>query len=128
LCDTGLTPHQLKPEDDVTLPSYGLGLTDLVKNVAQSHDRGLAYDAPSLIENLALYRPAWVAFTGKAAGEAAAVALGHRPPPLGPVSWSIASCKVFVLPSPSGANRRASYDGRSTRLSWWLELAELAGR
>jgi TDG/mug DNA glycosylase family protein len=45
LHDTGLTPRLLAPDDDVTLPTYGLGLTDLAQNVAQSHDRGPVYDA-----------------------------------------------------------------------------------
>jgi len=128
LHDTGLTPGLLSPDDDLTLPTFGLGLSDLVQDVAQSHDRGLSFDVPSLVEKLALYEPEWVAFTSKRAGKAAAHALGHRPPALGPASWSIAECKVFVLPSPSGANRRASYDGRATRLSWWQELADLAGQ
>jgi len=62
------------------LQSYGLGLTDLAKNVAQSHDRGLIYDAPSLVETLDRFRPEWVAFTSKKAGQAAARAFGHRLP------------------------------------------------
>lgn len=127
LHDTGLTPHLLRPDDDVTLPTYGLGLTDLAQNVAQSHDRGLTYDAQSLVRKLEQYQPRCVAFTSKAAGKAAARALGHRPPPLGPAAWSIAGCKVFVLPSPSGANRRPTYDGRPDRLPWWQDLADLTG-
>ena len=127
LHDAGLTPRLLGPDDDVTLPTHGIGLTDLAQNVSQSHDRGLSYDAPSLVGKLAVLRPRWVAFTSKKAGKVAAQALGHRPPSLGPAAWSIAECRVFVLPSPSAANRRSSCDGRPDRLSWWQDLASLAG-
>jgi TDG/mug DNA glycosylase family protein len=41
LYETGLTPTRLTPNDDASLPRYGIGLTDLVKSIAQSHDRGL---------------------------------------------------------------------------------------
>jgi TDG/mug DNA glycosylase family protein len=33
-----------------------------------------------------------------------------------------------VLPGTSGANLRRDYDGRLDRLSWWRDLAALAGR
>ena len=39
-----------------------------------------------------------------------------------------AGADVFVLPGTSGANRRHDYDGRVDRLSWWQDLADLAGR
>jgi TDG/mug DNA glycosylase family protein len=127
LFETGLTPRRLPPEDDTTLPRYGVGLTDLVKDIAQSHDRGLVYDVASFTDKVSTYRPAWVAFTSKEAGKAAAKALGHPVPALGAASWSIAQSGVFVLPSPSGANRRKNYDGRATRIEWWQELADRAG-
>jgi double-stranded uracil-DNA glycosylase len=127
LDQTGLTPHLLAPEDDSTLPSYSIGLTDLAKNVAQSHDRGLVYDVEGFTRKLAAYKPTWVAFTSKEAGKAAAKALGQAAARLGVESWRIASSRVFVLPSPSAANRGGAYDGRSTR-EWWQELAILASR
>jgi TDG/mug DNA glycosylase family protein len=37
--------------------------------------------------------------------------------------WGLGPASVFVLPSPSGANRRRDYDGRLTRLDWWADLA-----
>ncbi len=125
LHQAGFTPEQLGPEDDVTLPSYGLGLTDLVKNLAQSHDRGLPFDVPTFVGKVEAVRPRWVAFTGKVAGSAAARVLGHRKPSLGPQDWTVAGAQVFVLPSSSGANQRREYDGRPTRLDWWAELAAL---
>ena len=125
LSDTGLTPRLLGPDEDGSLPRHGIGMTDLAKHVAQSHDRGLVYDLPALRAKLESYAPAWVAFTSKEAGRGAARALGHTPPGLGPQDWSIAATRVFVLPSPSGANRRREYDGRASRLEWWQDLADL---
>jgi TDG/mug DNA glycosylase family protein len=125
LDEAGLTPVQLRPEDDRTLPRYGLGLTDLVKNVAQSHDRGLTFDMPALVAKLEASRPLWVAFTSKKAGEVAAAALGNPRPGLGEQAWLVADSRVFVLPSPSGANQRKAYDGRPSRLEWWVDLGQL---
>jgi len=126
LHQAGFTSRQLAPEEDVALPSYGYGLTDLVKLVAQSHDRGLTFDVPSLVENVQTYRPRWLAFTSKTAGQAAARGLGLTRPELGPAGWQIGDSAVFVLPSPSGANQRREYDGRATRVEWWSELLQIA--
>lgn len=81
------------------------------------------FDVAALVQTLGQCRPRWVAFNGKHAATVVARSLGHRPPPLGPLSWSIGGASVFVLPSSSGANQRREYDGRGTRLSWWAELA-----
>lgn len=125
LCESGLTPHRLRPVDDVTMPSYGYGLTDLVKVISESEDRRLRFDVATLVANLETYSPRWVAFTNKAAGQAAARSLGFEAPGLGLADWRLAQARVFVLPSASGANRRREYDGRPTRVAWWRELAYL---
>lgn len=39
LHQAGFTPRQLRPDEDRSLPEFGIGMTDLVKEVAQSHDR-----------------------------------------------------------------------------------------
>jgi TDG/mug DNA glycosylase family protein len=122
--EAGFVPHPVRPEDDATMLGHGIGLTDLVKTMAQSHDRGLPYDVARLDERVAAVGPAWLAFTSKEAGGAAARWLGERSPALGEQPWGIGGARVFVLPSPSGRNQgRASYDGRPTRLEWWSELA-----
>jgi TDG/mug DNA glycosylase family protein len=63
--DAGLTPTLLNPIEDVQLLRHGIGLTDLVKSMAQSHDRGLPYDFPAFNSKIELYRPRLVAFTSK---------------------------------------------------------------
>lgn len=125
--EAGFTERQLRPDEDFLLPSWGLGLTDLNKSVAQNHDRGLEYDVAGLVAKLEMQRPHWIAFTSKEAAKASAKSSGAaRHVSLGYQSWHLGSSKVFVLPSPSGANRRANYDGRTIRVEWWAELASLA--
>src|SRR3954471_20739274 len=66
--EAGLTPTRLDPSEDAQLLRYGTGLTDLVKSVWQSHDRGLPYDIPAFDAKVERYRPRIVAFTSKEAG------------------------------------------------------------
>ena len=126
LQDAGFTQALLGPEDDRRLPDYGIGLTDLVKDVVQSHDRGLQYDVPELRNKLIEFEPGWIALTSKKAGKVVARFLSHPAPGLGPQTWTLGPCQVFVLPSTSGANQGGPWDGRDSRLSWWAELASLA--
>jgi hypothetical protein len=55
LHEAALTPTRLEPLDDATLPRYGIGLTDLVKSIAQSHDRDLPYDFPAFTHKIEHY-------------------------------------------------------------------------
>lgn len=126
LADSGLSPVRLGPDDDASLPRYGLGVTDLAPGVTQSHDRGLKYDVPALEQSMERWRPRFLAFTSLEGARAVAKALGQARPGLGAQPWRVSETKVFVLPSPSAANRRANYDGRPTRLEWWTELGSMA--
>ena len=105
LHESGFTPFLLAPEDDASLPSYGIGMTDLVKGVAQSHDRGLDYgQANAVAGHLIAAAPQWVAFTGLTAGRAAArqlclarpkgVALGEQPWAVPAASRLVAACEA----------------------------------
>ncbi len=126
LFEAGFVPQPLDPTDDHRVLEYGIGLTDLVKDMAQSHDRGLIYDVAGLERRITAHAPEWLALTSKEAGRAAARFLGTPTPGLGNQPWRLGGAKVFVLPSPSGRNQgRALYDGRSDRLSWWKELGGL---
>ena len=106
LAETGLTPRRLRPDEDVTLPALGLGLTDLAKGVA-GMDRDIpasAYAPARLDAIVATYRPSALAFTSLAAGR---LALGDRHLSAGRQNmldrW--AGVALFILPSPSGAAR-----------------------
>jgi len=125
LHQSGMTPHQLDPYEDDTAPTYGIGLVDVVRT-SPPNRRPVVFDVERFAEMIAAQRPGWVAFNGKHAATVVARALGQRPPPLGAASWPVAGVPVFVLPSSSGANQRREYDGRTTRLAWWRELATLA--
>lgn len=125
LHETGLTPRRLAPDEDDSLPTYGLGLTDVPRDLP-GVDGALRYDVPGLVTKVSRLRPRWVALTGKGTAATVARSLGERPPGLGPVPWRLGPSDVFVLPSASGANRRRDYDGRPDRLGWWADLARLA--
>lgn len=120
---SGMTPERLQPHDEHRLPAYGLGTTDLV-----GHWDPPSVDVDELVAKVERWQPEWFAFTGKGVAQTAARALGERPPRvLGPTQWYLGGAQVFVLPGPSGANRRKDYDGRPHRLAWWRELAQVAG-
>ena len=69
LREVGLTPHTLKAEDFLTLPSYGLGLTDIAKFEFGTDVtlRMEAFGVPTFMEKIRLCRPNIVAFNGKKA-------------------------------------------------------------
>lgn len=120
---SGLTPRQLRPEEETQVVQLGLGLTDLVGWWGPPR-----VDIDELVEKVGKWQPEWLAFTSKDVAAKAARALGHRKPGLGPAPWCIDKADVFVLPGTSGANQRRDYDGRVDRLSWWHDLASLVGR
>ena len=128
LHEAGFTPRLLRPEDDGTLTSYGIGITDLVKKVAQSHDRGLDYGrAGEVAAHLVAAAPQWVAFNGLTAGRAAAVQLrvaNRKDVTLGEQAWQIGDSRVFVVPNSSGANASTPY---SEKLEWWSRFREQVG-
>jgi TDG/mug DNA glycosylase family protein len=122
---SGLTPRQLRPEEDAWVVDQGLGLTDLVGHWDHDTHRGWV-EIDLLVAQVEEWEPAFVAFTGKGHAAYAARALGHRPPGLGLTGWGIGRSEVFVLPGTSGANQRKDYDGRPTRLAWWQDLVTIA--
>lgn len=127
LHESGLTPRLLEPEDDASLLTFGIGITDLVKDVAQSHDRSLDFGgAGAMAEHVVEAAPVWVAFNGLTAGRAAAGRLGladRGQVQLGVQPWNIGESRVFVLPSSSGASARTPYQ---EKLTWWKRLGDLA--
>src|SRR6476661_8482882 len=109
LHQSGMTPRQLRPDEDAQVVDHGFGLTDLVGHWDHETNRGWV-EIERLVEQVERWEPAFVAFTAKGTAAYAARALGHRPPGLGVIDWEIEGAQVFVLPGTSGANRRRDYD------------------
>lgn len=126
LHQSGFTPRLLTPDEDSTLPTYGVGITDLVKDVAQSHDRGLDFAGASDLEiRLAPYRPRIVAFAGLTAARKASRVFGTTVSGYGLQGWHVGDARVFVVPNPSAADAAWPRDGR-TKLEWWTDLNRLS--
>jgi len=115
----GLTPHRLLPEHFRQLPTWGIGLTDLVKHTSgMDHDlRPEDYDPHGLRARILAVEPLFLCFNGKQAARtflgASRVDLGLHP------GDRIGRTRIFVAPSTSG---------RATKfwdVSVWHELARL---
>ncbi len=104
LHEIGITPRQMTPEEDHLMPSLGLGLTDLAKDVA-GMDKDIpaeAYLPDRLAQVITDHRPKAVAFTSL---NAARLALGDKSIASGPrqdARWP--GITLWALSSPSRAN------------------------
>jgi double-stranded uracil-DNA glycosylase len=122
LAESGLTPTRLAPEDDDRLPTYGIGLTDLVRTAPSGPGEPPRFDLATFIAKIAAVPPSAVAFVSKTAANAYARAAVERPPrEYGAVSWTVAGRPVFVLPGPSGANNGMPLP---LRIALWRDLAD----
>jgi TDG/mug DNA glycosylase family protein len=101
----GFTPRQLAPWEDQCLPSYGLGLTNLVERATATTDRltpgELRVGAHELAGKVERYRPGWLAVLGIGAFK---TGFGKARATVGPQPESIGGVRVWVLPNPSGLN------------------------
>src|SRR6266508_2678628 len=101
---SGFTPRQLRPDEQIELLSYGLGITNVVARGTARADELTAAELVAggrrLATKLRRYRPAWLAVLGIGAYR---VELGRRPEP-------IAGTAVWLLPNPSGLNAHFQLD------------------
>ncbi|NWJ98673.1 MAG: mismatch-specific DNA-glycosylase [Chloroflexi bacterium] len=105
LYQAGLTPRLLKPEEDVHLPQYGIGLTNLVLNIPSANETtvpaaiyragGVALEA-----KIVRYRPRYVCFNGL---KLYSYYFKRKLPNFGLQTETIAERPLFVTPSSSGA-------------------------
>jgi TDG/mug DNA glycosylase family protein len=119
LHECGLTDRRLKPEEFESLLDYGIGLTDLAKNIAALDNRlrQNAWDRKGLTEKIRACKPRVLAFNGKRAAReyfGRHVAYGRQ-------QDTIDATVVFVLPSTSGAARRFWDIGRWNELAAFVE-------
>ena len=106
LCETGLTPVLLQPQQYRELLRYRIGLTDFVKtHSGMDHEiplSKLAEDARARLRaSMVKYRPKFLAFTSKNAGQQF---LGGKRD-YGEQVERIAETRIWILPSTSGAAR-----------------------
>lgn len=103
---SGLTPRRLAPEEDVLLPTFGIGLTDLHERPSRRADEvpDVVYRAgrERIVALLVRYRPRWLCCNGarvyqNLTGAPGAIRYGAQ-------QGDIAGCRLFVVPSTSGLN------------------------
>lgn len=102
---SGFTPRLLKPSEQGELPSYGLGITNVVARVTARADELTADEylegGRLLTVKVERLRPRWLAVVGVTAYRAA---FGDRKATVGPQERTIGDSRVWVLPNPSGLN------------------------
>jgi double-stranded uracil-DNA glycosylase len=112
LFDSRLVPERIGYEDDVRLPEWGFGITNIVPRPTAGID---ALEPSEYVEGrvrlrrkVLRYRPAVVALVGVTVFRA--MFPEHRGPvALGRQRESIGTSTVFVLPNPSGRNANYTY-------------------
>ena len=120
---SGLTGGVFVPaNEDRSVTSFGIGLTDLVASRAASSDsllRAADFDVPGFVARIERFRPAVVAFNGGESARRVARHLGHAPPEEGPAGWSVAGSEAYRLPSSSSANATGGYESKRQK---WVEF------
>jgi TDG/mug DNA glycosylase family protein len=101
----GFTPRVLDPPEDVDLPRYGLGITNLVgratAGAAELTREELRAGAELLAARAAAIRPAVVAVLGVGAWRAG---FGAPRAAVGPQPERVGGARAWLLPNPSGLN------------------------
>jgi TDG/mug DNA glycosylase family protein len=131
LHESGLTPARLTPEEDSRLPSFGYGITDIVKRPSNGASdlafKEFVAGRRRLEQIVQQFKPKAVCFNGKTAfagyfGKAVCEQFGPQPARL-------AGAPVFVLPSTSPANAAFPLGVKLNyfkALKIWLEDASLS--
>ncbi|MDT3700394.1 MAG: mismatch-specific DNA-glycosylase [Thermincola sp.] len=112
----GLTPRQLASHEGKTLPSFGIGLTTLIKGPSpQSRTDDIReWTFHGLTQKIEQLKPKTVAFNGKHAAQE----FFGCPVHYGRQAETVGSTNIFVLPSTSGMARKYWNE------EYWRELAE----
>lgn len=107
----GFTPELLRPENDRQLLAKGYGLTTAVgrptAKASQLTSNEFLESTAALKKKIERYRPAYIAFLGKAAYAAIS---GQTQVAWGCQADTFGGSKVWLLPNPSGLNRSFSLD------------------
>lgn len=116
LYESGIVPEPVTHEDDVRLPAWGIGMTNLVARPTPGIDtlRPEEYlQGWTILEKkIEHFRPEIVAFVGVTMYRALWRAIGHTAAPEirpGFQKATVHGARLFVLPNPSGRNAHFSY-------------------
>jgi len=118
LYESGIVPEPVTHEDDVRLPQWGIGMTNLVARPSPGIDviKPKEYLDGWLIleQKIAKFRPEIVAFVGVTMYRALWKVLGHADAPeirpgFQKATVPVHGARLFVLPNPSGRNANFSY-------------------
>jgi TDG/mug DNA glycosylase family protein len=112
LYDSRLVPEPIGFRDDVRLPDWGYGITNIVPRATPGIDTlqraEYVHGRARLLRKMRRYRPDVVALVGVTVFRA--MFPNHRGPVrLGPQQQRLGDSQVFVLPNPSGRNAHFSY-------------------
>jgi TDG/mug DNA glycosylase family protein len=117
LYESGIVPEPITHEDDVRLPQWGIGMTNLIARPSPGIDvlKPQEYiDGWKILERkIDRFRPPIVAFVGVTMYRALARTLGHaKSLQIAPgfQHATVHGARIFVLPNPSGRNAHFSYD------------------
>jgi TDG/mug DNA glycosylase family protein len=107
----GFTNRLLEPFDDELLPSFGLGITNLVERATSTADslgqEELRAGAEAVRRKAHEYKPHVIAFLGVCAYR---IAFGSARAQLGLQQTAIGNTRLWVLPNPSGLNAHYQID------------------
>ena len=132
LYESGIVPEPVTHEDDVRLPQWGIGMTNLIARPSPGIDvlkpREYVEGWQILEQKIDRFRPHVVAFVGVTMYRALAKILGHAKEiqiEPGFQRATVHGARIFVLPNPSGRNAHFSYD---EMLAAFTELARAIRR
>ena len=116
LYESGIVPEPITHDDDVRLPEWGIGMTNLVARPTPGIDtlKPQEYlDGWKILEKkIERYHPAIVAFVGVTMYRALWKVLGNAGAPEikpGFQRATVHGARIFVLPNPSGRNAHFQY-------------------
>ena len=126
---TGLTGGKLVPHtEDRSVLEFGVGLTDIVPDRAESDDSNLThrdFDLAGFVSKMEILRPAVIAFNGGTSAGRVSRHLGHGAMATGPADWTLAGAATWRLPSSSSRHAAGGYDAKEAHWAGFGEWARI---
>jgi double-stranded uracil-DNA glycosylase len=113
LFESGLVPERVSYVDDDRLPTWGLGITNLIPRPTPGVGDLLPAEylagRAALLRKIRRYKPAIVVLIGISLARSLLPSEARGALDIGPHAETLAGIPVFVLPNPSGRNAHFSY-------------------